>query len=311
MIDRPAPAALPRFADALVASVEAAFSGIDPPPVAALHRPASFERGRTDAEFCAIELADGSIGLGYALLGDLRDGLDAPALAALARPGAPSLPLARAFRGRTTAERTLGLATLNALSQSAMRRAGIVPPDATDSLGGLDPRPGERIGMVGWFPPLTRRVVETGASLVVVELDPALAGRHEGFEVTLDPGVLAGCDKVLSTTTLMLNDTLDAVLAACSRAARVVLVGPTGGCLPDALFARGVDALGGTRVVDRDGFVDALASGGSWSAFARKFMLDATDWPALAARIATERPADVPSEDGPDPARAAPRTGRG
>ncbi len=271
----------PRFADALLASIEAAFGERVPPPVAALHRPARLARGRVDAEFCAIELADGAIGLGYALLDGTADALAGVRADALARAGTPALDLARAFLGTDPLSRTLGLAAINALSQSAMRAAGVVPPPAADSLGGLDPRAGERIGMVGWFPPLTRRVVDTGASLVVLELDPALAGRKDGFEVTLDPTALAGCDKVLATTTLLLNDTLDAVLRACAGAARVVLVGPTGGFLPDAAFARGVHALGGTRVVDRDGFVAALAAGGPWSAHATKYLIDARAWRGL------------------------------
>jgi uncharacterized protein (DUF4213/DUF364 family) len=272
-------AARPRFADALVASIESAFAGIDAPPVAALHLPPTFERGRSDAEFCALELADGSIGLGYALLEGFGDALRTATAAV--RPGASSLTLARGYRDAAPLARALGLAAINALSHSAFDRAGYRPPDATDSIGGLDPRPGERIGMVGWFGPLTKRILECGASLVVVELDPRLAGPKDGFEVTLDAGALAGCDKVLSTTTLMLNDTLDAVLDACGGARRVVLVGPSGGCLPDAAFARGVHALGGTAIEDRAGFLRALARGERWGVHARKYMIDAADWAGL------------------------------
>jgi hypothetical protein len=39
---------------------------VDPlPPVAALHLPADSAAGARDGEFCALELADGSIGLSY------------------------------------------------------------------------------------------------------------------------------------------------------------------------------------------------------------------------------------------------------
>lgn len=273
------PAPPPRFADALLASVETALGARTPPQVAALHRPPRLGRGPVDAEFCAVELADGSIGLGYVLLDGAGDALGTDRAAALARPGTPSLALARAYARADPLARTLGLAAINALSQHAMRVAGRTAPPAADSLGGLDPRPGERVGMVGWFPPLTRRVLERGASLVVVELDPALAGRRDGYEVTLDPAALAECDRVLATTTVLLNDTLDAVLAACARATRVVLLGPSGGFLPDAAFARGVHAIGGTQVIDRDGFVAALEAGAPWGAYARKTLLDALDWP--------------------------------
>ena len=113
----------------------------------------------------------------------------------------------------------------------------------------------------------------------------ALAGERDGFTVTLDHRVLAGCDKVLSTTTLMLNDTLDEVVAQCAGASRLVLVGPGGGCLPDPLFARGVDALGATAIVDRDGFVDALGRGAAWGAHARKYLIEASAYPGADALV--------------------------
>lgn len=62
---------------------------------------------------------------------------------------------------------------------------------------------------------------------------------------------------------------------------RIVLIGPSAGCLPDPLFARGVSVVGGSWITDRAGFVDALRRGESWSAFAYKFALAAADWPGV------------------------------
>src|SRR5690606_10612106 len=152
--------------------------------------------------------------------------------------------------------RTLGFAAVNAISQRFFRQAGYALDTASDSIGSLDPRPGERIGMVGLFGPLVPRIVGVGASPVVLELQAHLAGEHEGWRVTLDPAELAGCEKVLCTTTVLLNDTLDDVLTVVRAARWLALVGPGGGCVPDGLFARGVTLLGGTTIVDRDGFAD-------------------------------------------------------
>lgn len=68
---------------------------------------------------------------------------------------------------------------------------------------------------------------------------------------------------MLSTSTVLLNDTLDVMLGHCRNARRLALIGPSAGCLPDALFARGVTFLGGNWVSDRDAFVDALVRGES------------------------------------------------
>jgi uncharacterized protein (DUF4213/DUF364 family) len=179
----------------------------------------------------------------------------------------------------------IGLAAVNAISQSLLLRRPSVLDWTTDSLGMLDPKPGDRVGMVGWFGGLAKRIVEAGASLVVLELNPELAGKKDGYEVTLDRGALADCDKLLSTTTLALNDTLDDVLRACRSARSIALVGPGGGFLPDPLFARGVTLLGGSAVVDRDAFVEATARGQPWGASVRKYCILRDRYPGADALL--------------------------
>ena len=179
--------------------------------------------------------------------------------------------------------RTLGFAACNALSRTVMDRMGFAPPRATDSIGGIAPQAGDHVGMVGLFSPLLKQVTAAGAQLTVIELNPDYAGHYDGYRVTLDAAELEACSKVLSTSTILLNQTVDAMLAHCRRAERIVLIGPSAGCLPDPLFARGVTVVGGSWVTDRAGFIDALRCGDSWSAFAYKFALSAADWPGLPA----------------------------
>lgn len=275
----------------LVRLVERVAHAHPPPAVRALHLPPSFAQGSKEGEFCALELDDGSIGLSYVLLGDTLAHLLARRPGA-ALAGVAALELARGYARADPLERTLGFAAINAITQWLYRRAGYVPPGAADSLGGLDPRPGDRVGMVGWFGGLAKRIVAAGARLVVVELDPALAGEKDGYVVTLDAGELAHCDKLLSTTTLLLNDTLDDVLARARRARTIALIGPGGGCLPDPLFARGVTLLGGTAVTDRDGFVAALSEGRAWGPYARKTAIARDGWPGADALLARLRAGD-------------------
>ena len=91
---------------------------------------------------------------------------------------------------------------------------------------------------------------------------------------------------MVSTSTLLLNDTLDHMLAACRQARWFAMVGPSAGCLPDALFERGVTLLGGRWVHDREGFVDALKSGRSRSDHASKFAIAAADYPGFESLLA-------------------------
>ena len=259
-----------RIAADLIGLIESRLGAGPAPRVRAVHLPPSPWTGTKDGEFGAVELDSGALGLSYVLLNDTLatlTGVDGQALV-----GSDALSLARRWRDGQGTERTLGFAAVNALSRHLFDRAGLVPPDATDSIGGLDPQPGEHIGMVGFFPPLVTPVTERGARLTVVELRADLAGSHPGFEVTLDPAALQVCDKVLMTSTVLLNDTLDAILAHCQRARAVVMIGPGAGCLPEPLFERGVTALGGTWITNRAGFIDALRSGAPWGRFARKMI---------------------------------------
>ena len=90
----------------------------------------------------------------------------------------------------------------------------------------------------------------------------------------------------MSTSTVILNDTLDDVLSACRNARHFTMVGPTAGCVPDPLFARGVDALGGRRVVDRERFLQAFRSGGKWGAYAAKYVIRRAGYPGIEPLLA-------------------------
>ena len=269
------------FAEEYIAQLERFAARSALPRVRALHLPPEYVPGAENkGEFCALELEDGSLGLAFVLLGDtleqLRAGREGFGLA-----GADALALARRYAQVDAVERTLGFAAANALTRCFFDRAGYVPEASADSIGQLDPQAGERIGMIGLFTPIVERIVKSGAELVVVELKPGLAGERGGYRVTLDPNELASCAKVVSTTTLLLNDTLDAMLAHCRAARWFAMIGPSAGCLPDDLFARGVTLVGGSWVNNRDGFVDALCRGEPTSRHTRKFSIAAAGYPGF------------------------------
>jgi uncharacterized protein (DUF4213/DUF364 family) len=269
-----APSTTPTIADAMLDLITARLGPGPAPRLRAIHLPPVPWNGSKDGEFAAVELDNGAdvgaLGLSYVLLDDTLAalaGVDGSRLV-----GTDALTLAQRWRDGQGAERTLGFAAVNALSRWLLDRDGECPPDATDSIGGLQPAAGEHIGMVGFFPPLVRAITEAGARLTVLELRADLAGAHPGFTVTLDPTALRTCSQVLMTSTVLLNGSLDAVLAQCSRARCVAMIGPGAGCLPQPLFDRGITALGGTWITDGPGFVAALRQGVPWSRFARKVL---------------------------------------
>jgi hypothetical protein len=276
---------MPTAAAETVALLERLHAVLPLPRVAALLLPPPAADGSKDGEFGAIELDDGSTGLTFVLLGDtlatLRGGGGARVLA-----GTPAIDVARQYANARGAERALGFAAVNALTRHLCDRAGFVPPPATGSLGDLELAPGDHVGMVGLFPPLVPQVLASGARLTVVELRPELAGPRDGWEVTLDADALRRCNKILSTSTVLLNDTLDDMLVRCAGATRLALIGPGAGCLPDAMFARGVTLMGGSWVADGPSFRQALLAGDRWGRFAPKFALARDAYPGFDALLA-------------------------
>lgn len=255
------------------------------PRIRVLHLPPNKRTDDNRGIFCALELDDGSIGLSYVLLDDtlerLRDGSDGFGLS-----GADTLAVARRYVDDKGIWKTLGFAAANALSRCLFDRAGFRPDCNVDSIGQVNPQPGEHIGMIGYFAPLLSRITASGARLTIVELRADLVGEHDGYRVTLAAEDLSGCSKVISTSTLLLNDTLDRMIECCRNARWFAMVGPSAGCLPDALFARGVTLVGGSWINDRDKFTAALRSGESLGEHASKFALTADSYPGFDVLLA-------------------------
>jgi hypothetical protein len=270
----------------LVALLER-FAGRAPlPRVRALHLPLAAMANTMAGEFCAIELDDGSLGLTYVLLDESTKRLVTDrGDPSLGLEGADALAVARWFTGAPGARRALGFAAVNALTRCLFDRAGFVPGASTDSIGTLAPQATDHIGMIGLFPPLVKSIVNAGAKLTVVELRADRAGDFAGYRVTLARDELASCNKVIATSTLLLNDTLDAMLAACSQARSFALIGPGAGCLPDPLFDRSVTLVGGTWITERDAFCAALAAGEPWAGAARKVAIRREDYPGFDALL--------------------------
>jgi len=245
-------------------------SSVSVPDITELFLPPLFkDRQPHDSEFMALRLNDNSIGISYVLLPEesrqsyekLRtDSCNSCSPAALAdHLGSPD-PL----------EHMLAMAALNALCSHAMRSKIVSLDTATDSLGLLNIKADDHIGMVGFFRPLIDRIEACGARLTVIELDDAYRRLYPHIHITLDTAELQHCNKVLCTSTTVYNNTIDSVLKHCPADAFISIVGPTAGFFPDPLFARGVDVVGGTLIHDGKLFMRLLADKQRWTRARRK-----------------------------------------
>jgi uncharacterized protein (DUF4213/DUF364 family) len=260
-------------------------AALGPSRVARLALPPPLAHPGKEGEFCALQLDDGSVGLSFTLLdGTLR------ALHARPSPaGRSASELVAGYAAGDAAARALGLATINALTRRLYDRAGFEPDGSVDSFGSLALAHGDRLGMVGHFTPLIREARALGIPVVVLELKAELVREEPGLAVTLDPGRLADCNKIVSTSTLLLNDTFEQVASYWRHADAVAIVGPSAGCPPDALFAAGVSAVGAAWVGDADSFLARVDAGEKWGGAAHKVTVTPQRYPGFERLLGAAR----------------------
>ena len=202
-------------------------------------------------------------------------------------PDALAMPFSGKLRGRLVRDllteiaapggirRAVRIAAMNALAEMCWERRptrGIDLFMGANAYDAAEIQPGENVVVVGAFVPFLKSLKRVHQRFTVLEMDSAALKPDElpHFRPASEAGsVVPDADVVLITGTTLLNNTLEHLLALCRPMARVVVVGPTVGLLPDAFLRRGVNVLGGVRVTDSDTFLDVLTEGGSAYHFGR------------------------------------------
>jgi uncharacterized protein (DUF4213/DUF364 family) len=234
------------------------------PPIENIFFP-PFHRGGQpkDAQFMATSLEGGAAGVSFVLLPDEKME-EYTTLHPADFIGENPRKFALEFGSDDPVKEMLSLAAINAICQHVMRETNFVVDDATDSMGLLSVSPGDRIGMVGFFFGLIKTINQAGAELVVIEKNEQFIQKYPHLPITLDTSKLSTCNKILCTSTTILNNSLDEILAHCASDAFVSIIGPTAGYFPDPLFARGVDVVGGRVVKNGEVFLKQLAERKRW-----------------------------------------------
>jgi uncharacterized protein (DUF4213/DUF364 family) len=234
------------------------------PRIADVFLPPLQEGGqRKDAQFTAMVLEGGACGISYLLLPEEKM---EPYKALEPRHFVGEAPekFALEFGSEDPLKEIIGMAAINAICHYVMKESRFPFDKVTDSLGLLSVEKGDRIGMVGLFFRLIDTIEKAEAELAIIERKKPLIQKYRDLPITLDVKQLATFNKVLCTSTTLLNNSLDEVLDHCSPDAFVSVVGPTAGYFPDPLFARGVDVVGGRVVENSEEFLQCLARRKRW-----------------------------------------------
>jgi uncharacterized protein (DUF4213/DUF364 family) len=225
------------------------------------------------APFSVAVLENGAIGISYNLFH-----YDAGAMERYRQwdlneiTGRKAGELISLFVSNDAVEKTVGLAVLNALSQDLiMRKPGSYRVDAASDLFRLmSLDKSSRVGLVGYFRPMMEKLLDRADEVIVLEESEELLRGSYSFTMTGDPRELRRCDKVLITGTTVLNDSLPELMAFCTDAEFVTVMGPTAGFLPDPLFDLGIRAVGYSRVEKPELFLHLFSTGMKWGDSTRK-----------------------------------------
>jgi len=212
------------------------------------------EEVRIGLGYVGVMLEGGRMGVSAVLRNELRPGCSTLGKAGtLAGSGASEL-LDLLVTGTNPLEKTLGLATANAL----------LCPDAgegeQDSIALMGLSPGDRVAMVGYFGPLVERIKKTGATLQIIEKDPQ---RMEKIPDRKDrDSILAECSVAIITATSILNNTIEEILNGLGNPRHVTILGPSTPLCEEAFVRTPVTHLGGSAILDHRKVMQVISEGG-------------------------------------------------
>ena len=187
----------------------------------------------------------------------------------LGERGQAAWDLARQALSTFRLRRTVGVATINALSACLMAEKGIPGGrllSNTDALDVVRIENGDRVVLVGAFIPFIRKLKDQRVELKVIDKHrDALKGEELLLWASPDSAaeLLRKADVAIITGSALVEGGMDYLLELCAGVRQIVLAGPTASPWPEPFFARGVTVLGGIRVHDGAKFMRLVAEGGS------------------------------------------------
>jgi uncharacterized protein len=151
-------------------------------------------------------------------------------------------------------ERAIGLATFNALNCKVDRSLL-----HEESISLLKLEASDHVVMVGYFAPLIPKIKATGCVLTIIELDDTKPG-----VIGVGPGLaaLSACDVAIITSTSIINNTVDGLLAALSGTRAAVMLGPSTPICPEAFAGSGITQVSGAYVIEVERAKTVVSQGG-------------------------------------------------
>lgn len=185
-------------------------------------------------------LSDGSVGVSYVLRDSLPNGCSVFPYAQSVEGRLAEEIAAWIVEGTDDLQRGIGAAVLDAASQGLS-----IPDDDSPTPFGLDIESDDVVGMVGYIRPVAKKLSQNAKEMIIFDHGAWLEGDPDVRPTDQQSQLLPGCDIVVLTGTTTINGTIDDLLAMCSKAREIVLVGTSTPMFPEGFSGSGVTRLAG------------------------------------------------------------------
>ncbi|MCG9968669.1 DUF364 domain-containing protein [Pelotomaculum terephthalicicum JT] len=199
---------------------------------------------RIGLELMAVELDDSSIGVTYVLRKEIGHACSAlPQAGSLV--GKPAEEIAGwALKGKNVIASSMGLAVLNSVAEFDKLEL-LNNTSGVDAVFSIEVQPTDTVGIIGHIGPVISRLKGKMEKLYIFERGMDIP--EQVYPESSQPELLPDCQVVFISSSSLLNGTLEPLLAYCTKARDVVMVGSSTPLYPEAFIGTGVSMLSGTR----------------------------------------------------------------
>jgi len=176
-------------------------------------------------------------------------------------------------------EKIIGIATLNAASQHILAVKSPYKEIEGDLVDFLKIKQDTKILFIGFMKPMIRKILNKTLFINIIDNNPLIKSSYQNIPILSHIDDLKESDLpvdiLFCTGTSLINNTLERILSVFRKKAKcIVLIGPSVSFLPDILFDKGVDIVGGMTITDSESTLKVLREGGGtkfFKNFGRKY----------------------------------------
>lgn len=210
--------------------------------------------------YTGVSLETGHAGVCYTLRAEMASHCCQLINRAGTLAGSSAVDLAHLAESWDMSERVVGLAAVNALSQIVFeKKPQRYQIKKRNLIEELEVKRNDTVVLVGNIRPFVPVIKSKASLLYILERNP----KEEGIlpDIACEE-VLPKADVVIITGSTIANGTLDRLIELSGEAREVAVSGPTASFIPDPLFRRGVDFLGGVQINNVEKMFQIIAEGG-------------------------------------------------